>query len=332
MKECSIPPAAPALPTTESIARRTPQPNGLPLEATAEDVSSPALIAAVEHRLDETEKSNVMAHAGKSPERAGTKPQATSTGQKPATLEVGHEAAPHQASQPPESAMIGDKPVPRVGQAVPNEKDRSATPSRPDLTTCLDGAAPAAPMVPNPPITHSSEQPTPTMTNGTGTRPSHANPSSPVPSSYSKQAARNSVARDTASVSSATASPVMAPSSITRAEFTVQMYNHGSVQWEKTRPEVASIRVVADKGVLRSTVGSPATIAIDPSRLRTFMRQSYGADNYLMVLVPADKGEDAVYIVFGPGPGCRGESGKRQSRRFVQWMQSVNGSIEAAED
>lgn len=135
-----------------------------------------------------------------------------------------------------------------------------------------------------------------------------------------------------ASVSSATASPIMSSSSLARAEFTVQMYSRGAVQWEKTAPEVASIKMVADGGVLRSVAGSAVTIAVDPSTIQTFIRQNYGTDNYKMVLVPVAEGEERVEMVFGPGVGCRGETGKRQSRQFVSWMQSINSKMEASHE
>ncbi|KXJ89875.1 hypothetical protein Micbo1qcDRAFT_165259, partial [Microdochium bolleyi] len=145
-------------------------------------------------------------------------------------------------------------------------------------------------------------------------------PTSELPQNPRWEAMSREAASAISATASASASPAPSTTAYSHVEFSVQLYSRGTTHWEKTSPDVPSIKLVSKGDVLMSA-DSAVEVVVRPSAVRTFMRKPYGTDNYKMVLLPTENKEQPAHFVFGPGPGSRGESGKRQSRRFVQWIQ-----------
>ncbi|KAJ1324780.1 hypothetical protein MN608_09483 [Microdochium nivale] len=284
----------------------------------------------------------LAADAARKPLSAGTQGSGRNTQPPLQPASNGASVSPMPTVSHPAAATTTGKPWEKPAQAprnsaehvrVPEPRSMSETPAR--LSTAAPAERTSAPRASAPPAPVPTWDSNAASLSSTGpgiVKPERAASFPQALTSPMPIPALESMSRESSFVASTTASPVAHAKSLPGVEFTVQLYSRGPVHWEKAAVDTPSIKATTENGVLRSVGGSAVEVEVRPGAVQTFIRQRYGPDNYKMVLVPVEKNEDAVHIVFGPGRGCRGESGKTQSRRFVQWMQTVNPSLTASED
>ncbi|KAL7622668.1 hypothetical protein AAE478_008182 [Parahypoxylon ruwenzoriense] len=115
-------------------------------------------------------------------------------------------------------------------------------------------------------------------------------------------------------------------------DFELSLYSDGITSWK--RPNWRENCVKLFRSVDRRTMWTRCDLikaTIDPTRVSVFWRENLPGLNENAMLVLKNKDGSTLKLAFDRSAGSKLENGRIQTRRFIQWLRSVNADINVLE-